>query len=136
MKMNVKITSLLLRVILISIMIVSSFIISQRYWLSWLPHLMSFSSIVAILLTTLLIKTDRLKKAIWIGIGIGILTGVLFFSYFFIVDYPRSMGVSGNPPEVVLGFIFIFSIIFTIVWTFSCTVGTVTSYFIRKRISR
>ena len=136
MKINYKTLSLMLRGTLSSIVIVSLFIISQRYWLNWLPHLMSFSIIVAILSTTLLIKTDRLKNAIWAGIGFGILTGILFFSYHFVVDYldESVVDTAGNTPEVVLGFITIFSIFFTIIWILSCITGATISYFIRKRI--
>ncbi|MCK4416124.1 MAG: hypothetical protein KAU84_03135, partial [Thermoplasmatales archaeon] len=137
MKTNYKTLSLLLRVILSSVTIILvSYLIITGSGLTWLSHIVPVGIIISILITAFLIKTDSISQSIWSGVFVGLPMGVLFFSYNFVVYYlDESMeNLSGNTPEVVLGFITIFSIFFTIIWILSCIAGATISYFIRKRI--
>lgn len=137
MKTNYKTLSLLLRVILSSVTIILvSYLIITGLGLTWLSHIVPVGIIISILITAFLIKTDSISQSIWSGVFVGLPMGVLFFSYNFVVYYLDESieNISGNTPEVVLGFITIFSIFFTIIWILSCITGATISYFIRKRI--
>jgi len=134
--MNKEFISLLLRGILssIAILIVSYFIMYVSR-LTWLPHIMSTCIIISILITAFLIKTNSLSQSIWLGVGVGTLTGILYFSYYYFIFVSGGVeSKAGDSPEVVLGFLIIFSFIFTAMWIISSMIGAVISYFVRKKM--
>jgi len=113
--------NLILRGILISILVVLPYIVLHDFYaliITW---------IIAFLSTALLIKTDEIKNAIWIGIRIGTLTGILYFSYL-IYNY-MGMGIGITD----LGFPGIMVFVLTMVWISFCILGILASYFIRGK---
>ena len=130
MKINIKIASYILRVVVSAILIFSIFYITYHLWHGWSPSSILFYIIISILITSFSIKSERLTHSVLTGIFIGYLSGLIFFSYFYIDTY--NLSLKNTSEYIDWGLVYAFSIMFTIIWIFSCVFGGVISYFIRK----
>jgi len=89
--------------------------------------------IISVPTSIIFIKTDDLKRSIIAGIGSGLLTGIYFYSY----CVYESLQITEHPTGATnWGMLFMVSLIVTLSWMFSCTVSTISSYFIRNKLSK
>ena len=130
MKINIKIVSNILRVVVSAILIFSIFYITYRLWQGWFPSSILFYIIISILISSFSIKSERLIHSVLMGIFIGYLSGLFFFSYFYINTY--NLSLQNTSEYIDWGLVYVFSYMFTIIWIFSCVFGGIISYFIRK----
>lgn len=127
MKANVKIALCILRNVVSAILIFTIFNITYHLWHGWSSHTILIYIIVSILITSFLIKSDELMNSVLSGIFIGILSGLIFYLYFYITEQSSTVYVDWS-------LLYAFSIMFTLIWIFSCIIGGVISYFIRKSL--
>ena len=126
MGINVKIAFHFLHVIVSAILIFSILIMTYRQ-LVWSQLFLIFYFIISILITSFLIKSDSLMYSVLSGMFIGILSGLFFFLYFYIP-------AQNSPVRFEWSLFYALSFSFTIIWIFSCMIGGVISYFMRKFI--
>ena len=122
--------SIVRRTLLNSIVIFSIFILTHNFW-SQMAVILPI--IISILTSIIFIKTDDLKMSIITGISSGFLTGIYFLSY----CVYESLQITEHPTGATnWGMLFVISILFTSFLMFSCSAGSIISYYIRDRYKR
>lgn len=132
MNMNFNVKSEWIRVILIAIILSAILFISMGISGNWIltyffPALILYF-FIGMLITALFIR----KQSILIPISIGVLAGILFYSYMFFY-----ISIISEPNGYIgWGLIWGISFIFGIIWLFSSAMGMILSNYIKKSMEK